>query len=129
LIVYAECGIITSERTKAMRNRSQNDSEFVVSSGNVFADLGLDNADEELAKAQLASAIRQRIKAKELNQTDAAALLGTDQAKVSLLMNGKISGFTYDRLLRFLNALEVDVRIIIEPTPDNERGKTLVMTA
>jgi predicted XRE-type DNA-binding protein len=112
-----------------MRNQAQNDSEFVVSSGNVFADLGLENADEELAKAQLASAIRQRIKAKSLNQMAAAALLGTDQAKISLLMNGKVSGFTYDRLLRFLNALEVDVRIIIVPTPYNERGKTLVTTA
>jgi phage-related protein/predicted XRE-type DNA-binding protein len=104
-------------------------TEFVASCGNVFADLGLENADEELAKAQLAFAIRRRIQTKGLNQTDAAVLLGTDQAKVSLLMNGKIGGFTYDRLLRFLNALDMNVRIIVEPTSDNERGKTLVLTA
>jgi predicted XRE-type DNA-binding protein len=101
----------------------------VKSSGNVFADLGLPNADEELAKAALAFAIRQRIKAKGLTQNEAAGLLGTDQAKVSLLMNGRVGGFTFDRLVRFLNTLEMDVRILVEPTPDHQRGKTLVKTA
>src|SRR5829696_7254410 len=100
-----------------MSDENQHRSEFVVSSGNVFADLGLENADEELAKAQLASAVRQRIKTKGLNEVDAAALLGADQAEVKLLSNGKTSGLNYDRLLRFLNALDMDVRIINEPTP------------
>lgn len=86
-----------------------NEMGMVKSCGNVFADLGLPNAEEELAKADLAFAIRQRIQAKALNQTDAAVLLGTDQAKVSLLMNGKVGGFTFDRLVRILNALEMDV--------------------
>jgi predicted XRE-type DNA-binding protein len=111
-----------------MKDLSQGVDEFVVSSGNVFADLGLENAEEELAKAQLAAAIRQRIRVMGLSQTAAAALLGTDQSRVSRLMRGKISGFTYDRLVRFLNALELDVHIIIEPTTDKKRGKTLVMT-
>jgi len=102
--------------------------EVVHSSGNVFADLGVANPEEELAKAELAFSIRQRIRAKGLNQTDAATLLGTDQAKISLLMNGKVGGFTFDRLVRFLNALEMDVRISISPTTDHERGKTLVLT-
>lgn len=106
-----------------------NTDEFVVSCGNVFADLGLDNADEELAKAELALAIRRRIRAKGLSQTAAASLLGTDQAKVSLLMNGKVGGFTFDRLVRFLNALEVDVRISLSPRPDRQRGKTEVLSA
>jgi predicted XRE-type DNA-binding protein len=98
----------------------------VIGSGNVFADLGLPNAEEEFAKAELAFAIRQRIQEKRLCQTEAAALLGTDQAKVSLVMNGKVGGFTFDRLVRFLNALEVDVCITIKPTPDHQRGKTSV---
>ena len=112
-----------------MSNSSTNESqiEVVRSSGNVFADLGIANPEEELAKAELAFSIRQRIKAKGLNQTDAATLLGTDQAKVSLLMNGKVGGFTFDRLVRFLNALEMNVQISISPTADQERGKTLVM--
>jgi len=109
-----------------MTNESQ--IKVVRGSGNIFADLGVANAEEELAKAELAFSIRQRIKAKGLNQTDAATLLGTDQAKISLLMNGKVGGFTFDRLVRFLNALEMDVKISISPTTDQERGKTLVMT-
>lgn len=110
-----------------MTNESQ--IEVVRSSGNVFADLGVAMADEELAKAELAFSIRQCIKSKDLNQTDAATLLGTDQSKISLLMNGKVAGFTIDRLIRFLNALEMDVRISISPTTDHERGKTLVLTS
>ena len=101
----------------------------VKSSGNVFADLGLPNADEELAKAELAFAIRQRIKAKGMTQGEATELLGTDQAKVSLLTNGRVSSFTFDRLVRFLNALEIDVKIVIEPASERGRGKTLVKTA
>ena len=100
----------------------------IVSSGNVFADLGLPNAEEELAKAEMAFAIRRCIKAKGISQTEAASLLGTDQAKVSLIMNGKIGGFTFDRLARFLNALDMDVRISLEPVSEDRRGKTLVST-
>ena len=107
--------------------RDEGEMQVVKGSGNVFVDLGLPNTEEELAKADLAFAIRRCIKAKGLNQTDAANLLGTDQAKVSMLMNGKVGGFTLDRLARFLNALEMDVRITLSPTSNAERGKTLVM--
>jgi predicted XRE-type DNA-binding protein len=100
----------------------------VAGCGNVFADLGVPNAEEELTKAEMAFAIRNQIKAKAISQSEAASLLGTDQAKVSLIMNGKVSGFTFDRLARFLNALDVDVRITLEPTPDKRHGKTLVTT-
>jgi len=113
-----------------MSKRKTDASEMgvVESRGNVFADLGLPNAEEELAKAELAFAIRQRIRAKGINQTEAAALLGTDQAKVSFLMNGRVGGFTFDRLVRFLNTLDMDVRISVVPSPDEQRGKTVVMT-
>jgi predicted XRE-type DNA-binding protein len=99
------------------------------SCGNVFADLGLPDAEECLAKAQLAFAIRRQIKARDVTQAEAAKLLDTDQAKVSLIMNGRVGGFTLDRLTRFLNALEMDVRIVIEPTEDHRRGRTLVAAA
>jgi predicted XRE-type DNA-binding protein len=78
---------------------------------------------------QLAHAIRQRLKDIGLTQTAAAERLGTDQGKISNLVNGKISGFTLDRLLRYLNSLEVDVRIIVEPKSNHDRGKTLVTIA
>ena len=106
----------------------QEEAGFVISSGNVFADLGLPNADEELAKAKMALALRQRTQALGLTQTAAADLLGTDQGKVSNLMRGKIGGFTLDRLVRFLNALEMDVHISVEPAQNRQRGKTLVTT-
>jgi len=103
--------------------------ESVVSSGNVFSDLGLPNPDEELAKAQLALAIRQRIEFLKLTQTAAAKRLGTDQAKISQLYNGKIGNFSLDRLLRFVKALEMDVEIKVHPIHNQERGKTLVTTS
>jgi predicted XRE-type DNA-binding protein/phage-related protein len=83
-------------------------------SGNVFADLGVTDPQEELAKAQLASAIRQAIQRRRLTQTRAAELMGLDQPKVSALMNGKLGGFSSDRLLRFLTALGQDVEIVVK---------------
>jgi predicted XRE-type DNA-binding protein len=68
------------------------------SSGNVFADLGLANADELLIKAELVRQISNSIDAKDLTQTEAAKLLGIDQPKVSALLNGKLSGFSTERL-------------------------------
>lgn len=103
--------------------------KVVLSSGNVFADLGVENPNEEMAKAHLAFAIRGRIQALGLTQSAAAKLLDTDQSKISDIMGGKLKGYTYDRLLRYLNALQVNVRIIIEPTRSRERGDTLVLSA
>lgn len=83
-------------------------------SGNVFADLGAADAGEELAKAQLASAIRQAIQRRRLNQTKAAGLMRLDQPKVSALMNGRLGGFSSERLMRFLTALGQDVEIVVK---------------
>jgi predicted XRE-type DNA-binding protein len=103
---------------------------FLKSSGNVFADLGLPHPDERMAKAQLALAITRRIRARGLNQTEAAALLGTDQGKVSQLMRGRLTSFSYDRLLRFLNVLGCNVQIMVElATSQNEQGQTVAIIA
>jgi predicted XRE-type DNA-binding protein len=83
------------------------------SSGNVFADLGFAEPEEELAKAQLATLIRQVLKRRRLTQTAAAKLMGIDQPKVSALLNGRISGFSSDRLMRLLTALGHDVAIVV----------------
>jgi predicted XRE-type DNA-binding protein len=85
------------------------------SSGNVFADLGLPNADELLIKAELAHQISELIEVQQLTQTATAELLGIDQPKVSALMRGKLSGFSVERLFRFLNALGNNVEIRIVP--------------
>src|SRR5579871_755556 len=85
------------------------------SSGNVFADLGVSEPDDALAKAKLAFAIGTAIAQRCLTQTDAAALLGINQPKISALVHGRLTGFSIERLLRFLLALSYDVEITIQP--------------
>jgi len=92
------------------------------SSGNVFADLGLPDADDLMAKANLALHIRSIIKARKLTQTEAAELLGLDQPKISSIVNGRLEGFSTDRLMRFLNDLGCDVKISVSAPHPKERG-------
>ncbi len=100
------------------------------SSGNVFADLGVAEPEEELAKAQLASHIRQTIKRRRLTQIQAAHLMGLDQPKVSALMNGRLAGYSSDRLMRFLAALGQDVEIVVKAgSRRRERGRIRVIAA
>jgi len=84
------------------------------SSGNVFADLGVAEPEEELTKAQLASHIRHTIKRRRLTQLQVGHLMGLDQPKVSAFMNGRLAGFSSDRLMRFLAALGQDVEIVVK---------------
>jgi len=91
-------------------------------SGNVFADLGLPNADERLAKAELARAIAKTIEARQLSQREAAELLGVDQPKVSHVLNGRLNGFSTERLLRFLTCLGRDVEIRVKRGAARRRG-------
>lgn len=83
------------------------------SSGNVFADLGFAQPEEELTKAQLASHIRQIIKRQRLTQIAAAAQMGIDQPKVSALLNGRLANFSSERLMRLLTLLGQDVEIVV----------------
>lgn len=85
------------------------------SSGNVFADLGVPEAGIALAKANLAHRICEVIGERKLSQVKAAALLGVTQPKVSALVQGRLDGFTVDRLLKFLNRLDQDVEISVRP--------------
>lgn len=89
--------------------------DVIVSSGNVYADVGYPNPEEALAKAELAMLIADAIKRKKLTQANAAALMGIDQPKVSLIIRGKLSGFTIERLFRFLMALGMDILIEAKP--------------
>jgi len=98
------------------------------SSGNVFADLGLAEPEEELTKAQLASHIRQVIKRRRLTQVAAAARMGIDQPKVSALLNGRLANFSSERLMRLLNALGQDIEIMVKAKPRNRaRGRIRVL--
>lgn len=89
-------------------------------SGNVFADLGLPNPDELLVKAELAHQISEIISGRQLTQIEAAELLGIDQPKISALVRGKLSGFSIERLFRFLNTLGSNVEIRITPNVQSD---------
>jgi predicted XRE-type DNA-binding protein len=97
------------------------DAKITASSGNVFADLGLPDADQLLVKADLAIEIIRVIEKRGLTQTQAAEMLGVDQPKVSALVRGRIDGFSLERLYRFLNALGRDVEIVVRPAPKGKR--------
>lgn len=81
------------------------------STGNVFEDLGLPESGERLVKSEIASRIASIIERRGLTQVQAARVLGVHQADVSDLTRGKLSGFSTDRLFRFLTALGQDVEI------------------
>jgi predicted XRE-type DNA-binding protein len=99
------------------------------SSGNVFADVGVAEPEEELTKAQLASQIRDILKRRHLTQMAAASLMGVDQPKVSALLNGRLANFSSDRLMRLLTALGQDVEIVVKATHRcRDRGHIRVVT-
>jgi len=100
-----------------MAKRREAEIAVIAGSGNVFADIGLPEAEEELAKARLASCIRQVIRRRRLTQVAAAARMGIDQPKVSAILNGRLVNFSSDRLMRLLTALGQDVEIRVKATP------------
>ena len=83
-------------------------------SGNVFRDLGLPDADLLQAKADLVHRISVLIGKRGLSQVRAAEVLGITQPKISALLHGRLEGFSMDRLVRFLIALDQDVRISVQ---------------
>lgn len=97
-------------------------------SKNVFADLGLPNADALLAKSELAAQILKIVRARRLTQTQAGELLGLAQPKVSALLNGRLDGFSTDRLIRCLINLGWDVQIQLSKTEPQRRGRVQVTT-
>jgi predicted XRE-type DNA-binding protein len=116
-----------ARKTRAGSDRPDRDDDVIVeeSTGNVFADLGLPEADQLLAKAELVRTIRVLIERRSLTQTDAARLLGTTQPKVSDLFRGRLDGFSMERLYRFLNALGQDVQIVVRPKPRSRDRATI----
>lgn len=102
--------------------KADRENTTTASSGNVFADLGLADADDLMAKANLALHIRRTIEARKLTQVQAARLLGLDQPKVSSIVNGRLEGFSTERLMRFLNDLGCDVQISVSAPHPGARG-------
>jgi predicted XRE-type DNA-binding protein len=98
-------------------------------SGNVFADLGLSNPEERLAKAELALAISRAIKERGLTQRQAAALMGIDQPKVSHVLRGRLADFSTERLMSFLTGLGRDIEIVVRPAPKSRKRGRLHVAA
>ena len=89
--------------------------EVETSSGNVFADIGLPNAEEHLVKAKLVYKIDRLMKARGLKQVSAAKLFGVKQPDVSKMLRGDFRQFSVERLMKFLVALGQDVEIVVRP--------------
>ena len=94
---------------------TEDNDSVTLGSGNVFADLGLPDADELLIKADLASAITAILKERKLTQTQAAKLLGIDQPKVSRLMRSGLYGFSIEQLIHLMGVLGQKVSFTFEP--------------
>jgi len=113
-----------------MAKPSDKGSERIVrSSGNVFADLGLRDADERQTKVRLAVAINNILQRRGLSQGKAAEQLGINQPKVSALSKYRLDGFSVERLMRFLTALNQDVEIVIRSKPRTRRTGRVSVTA
>jgi len=106
-----------------------NKPEVVPSSGNVFADLGLPKAEEKQTKVRLAVAINRIVQGQQLSQAAAARRLNVNQPKVSALSNYQLEGFSVERLMNFLTALDRDVDIVIRRKPRTRKVGRILVTA
>jgi len=97
------------------------DTKVTPSTGNVFADLGFDNPEEELLKAKLVRELRAIIKRRRLTQEKAAALMAVKQPDVSAIVTGRTGKFTLDRLVRCLHKLDYRVDIVVSHKPRTPR--------
>ncbi len=108
------------------KRTKEEDIEVTVGSGNVFADLGFENPEQELMKARLTLEIFRLIRERGLTQMQAAAILGIRQPQVSLLMRNRAGSFSVGRLMELLTALGQDIQIVVKPAK-REHGELSVL--
>jgi predicted XRE-type DNA-binding protein len=101
----------------------------IPSSGNVFVDMGLPDADQLDTKARLGAAINRIVEKRRLTQAEIAATLEINQPKVSALLHYKLEGFSVERLMRFLVALGQDVEIVVKAKPRSRSARIAVCAA
>jgi predicted XRE-type DNA-binding protein len=112
---------------KINRSDVEEDIEFELSSGNVFADIGFENAEEMLLKAELVRQINHTIKGSKLNSTQTRDLLNLDAAMLSNLSQGRLTELTIENLFRYLNILGRDLEIVLKPrSTSSSQGKLKV---
>ena len=113
-----------------MARRSDDHDEGITrGTGNVFADLGYPDAAERQAKLRLAFALNQVLDQRKLTQAEAANVLGLTQPKVSALRHYKLAGFSVERLMTLLTALDQDVDIVIRQKPRSRRAARISIVA
>jgi predicted XRE-type DNA-binding protein len=101
----------------------------VIGSENIFADLGLPDAEARLLKAKLVSKIDDVIEKRGLTQVDAGRIMGLPQPKVSELRNGRTNDYSVERLYRLLNNLGVGVSVVLDERPNWAKGDTEIREA
>jgi predicted XRE-type DNA-binding protein len=114
---------------KAKKNKIIEKIEHEKGSGNVFADLGFENPEEELMKSDLTRNIASIINKKKMTQTQVAKILGVDQPRISSLLRGRFDLFSVEMLIHFLQALGQDVDIVVKPKPRNRKLAHLSVTS
>jgi len=111
------------------RRKADRENEVVRGTGNVFADVGYSDAEERQAKLRLAYALNQVLEQRKLTQAEAAKALGVTQPKVSALRHYKLAGFSMERLMTLLTALDQDVQIVIRRKPPSRRAARIRVEA
>ena len=108
-----------------MPSEFRGEIEFEESSGNVFEDLGLEDAYERFTRSKLGFCVYRILKEKDIKQREIASLLGIKQPEVSHLMNGHFNRFTTDKLLDFLNRLDRKVTFRISLRRSDEPSQEI----
>ena len=114
---------------KRIRKSTASAETITRGTGNVFADLGYADAEERQTKLRLAHAINGVIARRRLTQTVAAEKLGVNQPKISALANYRLAGFSVERLMSFLTALDQDVEIVIRNKPRSRASARISVIA
>lgn len=94
-------------------------------SGNIFADLGLPDAETHLLKARLVSRLQTIVEERGLTQAQAAEVMGIGQPDVSRMLRGHFRDFSVERLMRFLTAFGCDVDIVIQEKGKRAKAETI----
>jgi predicted XRE-type DNA-binding protein len=115
-----------SQKTETM---SEPDDTITRGTGNVFADLGYADAEERQTKLRLAHAINDVVARRRLTQAAAAQKLGVNQPKISALARYRLDGFSVERLMTFLTALDRDVEIVIRKKPRSRAAGRISVVA
>lgn len=113
---------------KERRGEETKETAVILSSGNVFADFGLPDAEELQVKSAMAMKVNQIIEKNNLSQIEAAALLGISQPKVSLIQRGRLRDVSLEKLCYLLPLLGHDVHIVIRDRKDGGVGQVRVVS-